>query len=399
MPEPGETDSTTRTPILDSGVLPQPVSRRWRTNKARGVIGFIIGIVVVLPVIAWTDKSRDAKSGPILLLVALAATITVHEIGHLLAGWMVGFRFSYVHIGPLSLSFEHGRLKLRARREMLALGLAGMHTGTVRRLRRRLLIYVAGGPGANILSIPATVLLVNYVSPGLAETRTGVLASQFAVFSLLAALTSLMPIRSALFSDGARIEMLLRSFDRSRRWLSISALTNLHDNGIRPRNWRRTWLQSAASVHDGSFDAFAGDWLAYMSANDRKDASVATIHLERCLALAPVLPPSLRDFVAQEAVVFSAWFRDDALLADRWLTQLKKSGTMQRLVQIRLNVALGCAHRDYDAADLSWREGLRFIENSTSGTARERLEESWLEWQAEIRERKRQPSAVLNEVF
>ena len=61
--------------------------------------------------------------------------------------------------------------KARVRREMLALGLAGMHIRGVPRLHRRLLIYVAGGPAANLLSIPISVLLVNRVFSGLGETR------------------------------------------------------------------------------------------------------------------------------------------------------------------------------------------------------------------------------------
>jgi hypothetical protein len=398
MPESEETPTSSLTPILDSGVLPPVVRRKRARAGIRAIPGFIVGFVLMLAVSARADKSRDPIVGLILLVSAILLTITIHELGHLLAGWMVGFRFSLVHVGPFSLIVEHGKLKARIRREMLASGSAGMHVKTVRRLRRRLLIYVAGGPAANILSIPATVVLVNQVLPGLGETRLGTLAAQFTVFSLLAAMVSLMPIRSVLLSDGARIEMLLRSRDRTRRWLSVAALGNLHDNGIRARDWKRTWVQSAASVHDATLDAFTGDWLAYVSENDRKDAPVAATHLEKCLELIHKLPLSTRDLVAQEAAFFTGWFRDDATLADKWLAQLKKPGRTQRLVRFRLDVALGCAHRDYDAVDLAWREGLTFIENSTSGCARELLKESWLEWRAEIQDRKAQRSIVLSDV-
>jgi len=398
MPEAEETPTNLPTPILDSGALPLPVRQKRRTGNIRAILTLLAGIVLLLPVIAWTDKSRDPKTGFILVVSALTLTTIVHELGHLFAGWMVGFRFSAIHIGPFSLSLEHGKLKAGIRREMLAFGSAGMHVKTVRRLHRRLLIYVAGGPMANLLSIPAAVLLINHVFPGLGETRVGTLAAQFTVFSLLAGMVNLMPIRSVLLSDGARIEMLLRSCDRSRRWLSIAAVGNLYDNGIRAKDWKRTWLLSASSVPDASLDAFTGNWLGYASANDRKDAPVAAIHLERCLELSHMLPVSIRDLVAQEAAFFTAWFRDDPSLADQWLTQLKKRGLIQRLVQLRLDVALRCAHRDYDAANLSWREGLAFIESSTSGNARELLKESWMEWRAEIQDRKAQRSTVPSDV-
>ena len=199
MPEAEETPTNLPTPILDSGALPLPVRQRRRTGNIRAILTLIAGIVLMLPVIAWTDKSRDPKTGFILLVSALTLATIVHELGHLFAGWMVGFRFSAIHIGPFSLSLEHGKLKARIRREMLALGATGatgMHVKTVRRLHRRLLIYVAGGPIANLLSIPAAVLLVNHVFPNLGETWVGTLAAQFTVFSLLAGMVNLMPIRS-----------------------------------------------------------------------------------------------------------------------------------------------------------------------------------------------------------
>lgn len=69
---------------------------------------------------------------------------------------------------------------------------------------------------------------------------------------------------------------------------------------------------------------------------------------------------------------------------------------MQRSVQLRLNVALRCAHRDYDAADISWREGFTLIESSASGNARQRLKAASLEWREEILERKAHRVAILS---
>jgi hypothetical protein len=152
--------------------------------------------------------------------------------------------------------------------------------------------------------------------------------------------------------------------DRSRRWLSICAVGNLSNKSIGAKNWKRTWLRSATSLRDASVDDFSGNWLSYVSANDRKDAGVAATHLERCLERAQILPLSTRDVIAQEAAVFSAWFRDDASLADRWVAQLRKPALMQRFVKIRLDVALRCARRDYAGAENAWRDGLAFIEKS-----------------------------------
>jgi hypothetical protein len=345
------------------------------------------GLAVIWPVIGWTDKSKDPKTAFIVFMFALALAITVHEFGHLFAGWIVGFRFHAINLGPFSLNMEHGKLKMHLGREMLAAGSAGMHVRTIRRLRRRLLFFTAGGPVANIVSIPATVVLINYVFPRFVDTPMGALAAQFTVFSLLGAMINLSPINSGvLISDGARIEILLRSRDRARRWLSIAAIGKLYNEGIRPKDWRRTWVKSAASIFDGSMDELAGHWLAYMSGSDQRDARDAGIHMERCLALMGRMPVSVRDQIAHEAAIYVAWFRKDTSLANHWLAQVKKLSTIQRLMQLRLDIAMCCANGDLDNADCAWQAGLTFIETATSGSVQLRLRESWLEWQTEIRE-------------
>lgn len=369
---------------------------RARQTKFSGVItGFLGGLVPGFLLIVVGQQANSHLSpglDVISFLLVLVLAVIVHELAHLLAGWLMGFRFSWLQVGPLSLRIEHGVLKTRFRLEMTALGYAGMHVDRLLHLRRRILIYVAAGPAANLLSVPASVLALNYGFPHLANTWAATPVAQFAFISLVFGMLSLIPRQSALMSDGARIRMLLRSRDLSRRWLSIAAIGSLYTKGARAKNWKHTWLQSAVLVHDGSLDEFTGNWLAYLSANARKDVPEAGARLERCLELVPMLPISTRDLVAQEAAVFSAWFRNDAVLGEKWITQLPKPKLIPRLVRLRLNVALCCAHQDYDAADLSWQEGLVFIESSTSGSAREPLKESWLEWKDEIQERRAQQS-------
>jgi len=67
---------------------------------------------------------------------------------------------------------------------------------------------------------------------------------------------------------------------------------------------------------------------------------------------------------------------------------------MPRSAQLRLDVALACARRDYDAAERSWQEGFRLIESSTSGRSREWMKEASLEWRQQILERRVQDITV-----
>jgi hypothetical protein len=108
--------------------------------------------------------SSSIAIGILLLIAALGIAILIHELGHLTAGWFLGFQFSRISVGPFALHLEHGRLKLSFLRELTALGYAGMHVDTVVRLRHRFLIYAVAGATANLVTVPIAVLFANHTA-------------------------------------------------------------------------------------------------------------------------------------------------------------------------------------------------------------------------------------------
>jgi len=223
------------------------------------ISGFVIAVVLV--VIKGIGEQAYSGSNSGLGLVVLVAifflAIAIHELGHLVAGWALGFHFRAISVGPFALCLEHGVLKIRLRRDIEALGYTGMDADRVSRMRRRMLICVAAGPAANFLSIPLTILLLDYLFPGFGGARAASSGTQFVVLSFLLGAVNLVPFGSRrLSSDGARIAMLLSSRERARRWISARAIASQHNRGVRPRLWRRTWLKAACSVEDVSADEF-----------------------------------------------------------------------------------------------------------------------------------------------
>lgn len=380
------------TPILDSAVLPGR-ARRWKFSQV--FFGFALGGVGGWYIAsALEGESYGMKPAYVLLsfVAAFFFAVAVHELGHLVAGRLVGFHFSFVQIGPLSLRLEYGRFKVRVHRGITLGGFAGIQANRVSRLRRRLIIFIMGGPGANLLSIPATVVLVNYAFPSLGRNWVAVPAAQFAFISLLLVLTS-FSLKGGT-SDGARIWMLLSSSDSARRWMSIFALGLQAKKGVPARSWKRSWISAASRLRDGSRDEFVGNWFAYASANDSKDSARAAIHLERCLELVTLVRPSLLSLAIVEAAVFVAWFRNDALTADKWARKVKHPKQGPPLPRIRLQTALLCSRADFDAALISWQEGQTWIENLPATPSNDRLRDSWLEWKEEIHERQNQNVAI-----
>lgn len=344
-------------------------------------LGLIIGVVLMEILAVAGGEWHEHWPAVFLLLIILATG--VHELGHLIAGWAVGFRFLSIQVGPFLLESEYGILRPRISFDIMALGFAGMFPNDVRRLRTRSLVYIAGGPAANFLTV-LSIALVSHLVQTEPTSTIATAVGQLAAVSLVLAMISLAPVQS---NDGALIEMLLCSPLVARRWISTLALGTQYNRGIRAKQWKQTWIRAATYVPDNSHGEFYANWLAYLSANDRKDVAKAAQHLERCLTLTPSLTTKLRDLAAVEAAVFSAWYRMELHLAEKWRGQLTKPGSLSRLLQIRLETALHCARSDFGAALTTWQSGFDVIQRLPQMSTTSALVDSWKEWKSEIQER------------
>jgi hypothetical protein len=371
------------TPILNLESPLPPLPSQIRSQA----MGFVFGLGSTLLFFA-SIRGDSGHFGQIsvIFVAAVFAAILVHELGHLLAGWIVGFHFNSIQVAWFSLMFEYGKLTFRARREPSAVGYAGIQIDRIYRLRRRLLFFVAGGPTASILSVVVTVVIVNVRD--LHQSWLATPAASFAFVSLLASLVSLLPLtRRGHWSDGARLEMLLTSRDKARRWFCLAALANEHRSGKPPRLWNANWAKAAVSIRDNSMDEFSGRWLSYISVSDRKEADGAAAHLERCLELVGLVGEAMRDILTLEAAIFQAWFRDNADNSAKWLSQMKAPKRLPRLMQLRGTIAMDCARKNFESAAINWQQGLALIEKLPPTSLRDSAVASWSEWLTEIRER------------
>jgi hypothetical protein len=334
-----EHSAVTQTPILDSGVLPP---RRYEIQP------WVIVVPSICVACIGVVQALFAPGGHfgILLPVAAFISVLIHELGHLTAGWCVGFRFRSIAVAPFAIHLNHGKLSLRFRWPSItsSSGYAIMDVDTVLRLRRRLMLYIAAGPIANLITVPIALLFTNH--------RFSSFATLLAIISILMSVMNLLPlpVSPTLFTDGFRFATLLKDRTRTRRLLSIYALGAQRRNGIPPKQWKETWLKAASAVCDGSVDDFWGNWFAYICCTSRGYDESGAVHLERCLRVSSSLEDNLRDLIAQEAAIFSAMVRRDAVLAEKWMKQLVRPKLMQPLNKARLDIAMDYARTDFEAA-------------------------------------------------
>ena len=358
---------------------------RGRRIKPQALLAALVVGVLMMELLAIAGGLWH-EHWPVVFLLLFLLAIGMHEVGHLLAGLAVGFHFNSIQIGPMLVEGEYGHKRAHFSLDMMYLGYAGMYANTVRRLRRRLLIYIAGGPGANLLSVVIILVLAHLMPPS--DSALATAAGQFGAISLLLTMLSLVPTAS---TDGGMIKILLCSPFAARRFISTVALGAQFNQGIRARNWKQTWLSAATYIPDKSAGDFYASWMGYLSASDRKDVAHAAGFLERCLSMTPLLTRRFRSMVAQEAFMYCAWFKQDLSLAEKWLAQVEKQHSLAPIARARIEIALKSARGDFDGAAMACDQALHLLQQMPAKPYIRALRGSWLEWRAEIEERKVSP--------
>ncbi|HYX52826.1 MAG TPA: M50 family metallopeptidase [Candidatus Limnocylindrales bacterium] len=383
--------SPTSTPILDV-LRPVPNSGLEKVSAGEYFFlssGFIL-ILIYLPELRHLLAQASTGSRGILNIfvfapvAAMAGAVLVHELGHLIAARLGGFRLVRLRWG-----FSHEESCSADRRlhfcEVLPVGGIMLAPRKLRQLKRSLMCLFAAGP---ITSVGFAVLLEacpawDAVGPALA---VGVHLT--AIFSALMGTAALLPdsTRSGNFSDGARLLMLVRNDERGRRWLAILEMQLALEHGINPRDWDPLRISEAAAASDDTRDHVTGCWLAYLAAAERQDITSATRFLEEALAAPAASSAWVRDRLFVEAAVFQAWYRDNPGKARSWVAMIHER-KLDELQKLRLKSALLWADgKLFDA----WEQTaayLKAVQQLSQSPGRDLAEKSTQEWRRQMESR------------
>jgi hypothetical protein len=377
-------EQTSETPILDlAKPLPKGYFDRF-TLTPRDVIALVL---IVLP---WV---LIGNSYTLLLFIgvflAYLVAVAIHELGHLVAGWTVGLRFEEVAIGPLRIEHKSGKWKFRTRRHLIG-GFTSMTLDRIRRVRTRLIFLIAGGPIASFFSGAGALLASSMTSN---ESYSLVLGA-FGCFSFWITIVNSLPGSRSRprANDGGRLRTLLKSKEGSKQMIAAYGLKTLESRMPDPLLFNRRWARVASAPSQISSSTYHADLLAYEGALDSSQVAAAQ-YLERCLAGSALLDFDERQKLVLETAVFTAWYRGDASKADTWFTRVAHPEQVRPLVRLRAEVALHCAHRQYDEALRKWEQRFTLIQQLPGKRAR-LVEASWLEWRDQIKQRNHQEAAM-----
>lgn len=244
----------------------------------------------------------DAATLALSCLVTIPAFLFVHELGHIVGGWLVGFRAFLFVVGPVRLERGETGWQWHVNTHLsLAGGLAGTAPTSGANLRARSAVMIAGGPVASALLGASGLLWAWIINPlqfgpetPFGQVLAGFVSVTIGGGSLLIALVTLVPISTSGFlSDGARL-WRLRDRHLAERDVAIAALGGMSMAGQRPRDWDRTMITAALELCDGSVFEVTAWMLAHSHAADSGDVAEARYWLERILGRVESLPPALR---------------------------------------------------------------------------------------------------------
>jgi len=387
-----ESPPSSSTPILDRVIplptLPKRPKRKWKSELLRALLGGAVTFVLAFVFMPAFRRGLFAMqsihlhaifareiSYAIFVCASYFLAMIIHETGHLIAGLCSGYRMNYMRVGPIQIN---SRFRV-SRAPRSGVGLAGLASLFPRRkdgVHARAIVYILGGPLANLISAGCVLLFPRPLSS---------FAICFAGVSLLLGLRSLMPfVMLGVASDGSRLLMVWRRTHQGERWLAIMQLYSALWDGVLPENLDSEMLEKAIAVIDPLLDTGVGYQLAYWAAfHLHRDEDAARL-LETALQYYPyVLLPGKEELLLS-AVIFQATRGGRIDLAEQWLKELPQKLQTPGLRE-QAEAAILEGRKEPEAALAKLGQSEKAISEMPAGFDHDKWFRSVVRWQNELK--------------
>ncbi len=199
--------------------------------------GVVLGLVllVLIPPGIWLS----VRLAVFLLCVAVGLFFfgAVHEAGHMIAGWIGGYRFVSFRIGSVILYRCRGKLKLGKRK--LA-GTSGQCLMAPREDKKQnVILYLLGGPAADLIS--AVLLIAAAVLSS--DATAYALSCLFAGMFLISFLLNAIPLSPGGIPNDGENARRIRANPAAARAVELQLRINeASENGISLSDMPREWF-------------------------------------------------------------------------------------------------------------------------------------------------------------
>jgi len=349
--------------------------RKLLKNKRDFIIAAAVGAGLMVLYLFTRDLFGIEPPDWILAILSFSAaliiSVTIHEIGHLMAGKAVGFRFFMLTVGPFKIQRKGNRLHAGINKHLnTGGGLTIMLPKTARYIDSDLFWFILGGPLGNFaftLVSMAAILIVVIHTPEFAGSLTVYMLYTAAFVNLLIGAAALIPTQSDTFeSDGTQLLDLKKGGDKAAIKQRLMALSVSIWNGTRPRDIDKEELNSLLEMTTVKKDTSALtarviNGLFYLDSGliNEAEAEFDTIieHLEQDGNVI------LEGTVYSEKAFISAAYRRDAKMAQTFLDKAQKGYTEDQTIA-RAEAALMILNEKFEEAKERAKEGIKSADES-----------------------------------
>lgn len=312
------------TPFLPPSPPPlenAPVTNRFSLALLSAAI--LLGGAIKLCGPAWAQSifhavTLDNLGGLSALLAALAASVVLHEAGHLVAALLLDFETVGICIGPVRATRSYGKWSVHGSSKLFT-GSVSAIPRSVEHWRERVLVVVAAGPFATLITGMLAALLF-FSIPG-SGWSSQFLAGLAQLNLLLFVLGFIPNSANAPVRNDARLFLILWADSSEAREIFLHHLvTRLELNGVRPRDYPLALIRVMAGMQSRPNAMLVYSHLVVLWALDRGDSATALAWDERALELAKHSGAASQEATLARSVCLDVLLRNDLLAAKRKLT-------------------------------------------------------------------------------
>jgi len=314
---------------MEPATLPK-AKTRWRTllsQLLQAFFGAVFGFVAITVLIRSGMQLAPIGTNKISILLCLLLSavlafpiqLIAHELGHALAGRMMGGYLLRFVIGPWRGSrFRSG---FRWRRVRALQGIGGFVQTLMPadgRFQQAMIAMLLGGPLANLLLAALSLVVIFY----LPYWPFQIFASAIVLFGLLLGVVNLIPFRVAGFlTDGAQLLQLWTKPDALASALRTARIARASIDGLRPRELNDLDVAAFDPDQVTGMERFVALLVRASVAADRGLTAEARVFLERAVAEWDTWPDGFRQLLAISQATMSAEVDGDSVSARAWLAK------------------------------------------------------------------------------
>lgn len=262
----------------------------------------------------------DSSGGVSALLVAVAASIVLHEAGHLAAAIAMNFEVLGICLGPLRAIRSYGRWSVESSGKLFT-GSVSAVARNIHRWRERVLVVVAGGPAATLVSgLAAGLILFHTPVDGWPKSFLGALTE----FNFFLFVLGLVPngCGAGVRNDARQFLIFWNDTAEAQEIFLYHLMARLELTGVRPRDYPIGVIQAMAAMkgRPESMLIYAqtiGAW-----ALDSGDAVSAQAWDARALELKEACSIGAQAITLAKSACLDVLLRDDLAAAKRKLAQV-----------------------------------------------------------------------------